>query len=286
MYLTATAQDAVLYSQLFNQPELFNPAVNGTAEDVRIGFFFRNQWMEVDGAPNTVAFDIFVPLKRQRFGLGISAFKQNIGLRKTNFLLANANSYIYINRSSTLSFGIRAGMEYCSYDKDRIISIDNSKLNYQELNSISPAFNIGLVYKTPKFHIGLSSFQISFKDEVELKRKLFSGIDMVSGYYFKKEKRRNKGITFHTYIIIKTYFNNLQTLEPGSNIYITDKIGIGIGYRLNESIDFNVKIKLTKSLVMGYTYDYSTSGFSKMSNGSNEFYLGYAIGKKNILLPF
>lgn len=279
--LNLIGQDAVLYSQLFNQPELFNPAVNGTAEGVRIGFFFRDQWMKVDGAPKTMALDAFFPVNDHRLGIGLSAFNQSIGLRESNFLLINASSYIDIDKFSTLAFGIRAGMEFCSFDRNRIISIDNGNLNYQDLNSISPTFNIGLVYKSNNFYLGLSSFQLSFKDDLA-KKKLLTGVDLTSGYFFAG----NNDLIIYTYAIIKAYFKNFYVFEPGINVYLNDKIGAGIGYRLNESLIFSIKVKLSKRLVMGYSYDYSLSEFSRISNGSNEFHLGYAIGKKNILMPF
>ena len=279
--LTLSGQDAVLYSQLFNQPELFNPAVNGTADGVRIGFFFRDQWMKVDGAPKTMALDAFFPVNDHRLGLGLSAFNQSIGLRESNFLLINASSYVDIDESSTLAFGIRAGMEFCSFDRNRIISIDNSNLNYQDLNSVSPTFNIGLVYKSNNFYIGLSSFQISFKDDLA-EKKLLTGVDLTGGYFFKG----NKDLTIYPYTIIKAYFKNFYVFEPGINVYVSDKIGAGIGYRLGESLIFSIKVKLSKRFVMGYSYDYSLSDFSRISNGSNEFHLGYVIGKRNILMPF
>lgn len=273
-------QEAILYSQLFNQPELFNPAVNGTAKGVRVGLFFRDQWMRIDGAPKTMAFDAFFPLNKERLGLGLTAFNHQIGLREINFLLVNANSYVNIDQSSTLSFGIRVGMELCTYNQNQIISIDNSKLNYQDLNTASPAFNIGLVYKSKNLYIGISSFQISYKDEIA-ENKILTGIDLLGGYFLRKNN-----IIIYPYSILKTYFSNFNIFESGVNAYFSDKFGVGIGYRIGESFDLNFKIKISRKLVMGYSYDSPLSEFSRMSNGSNEFYLGYVIGKKNILMPF
>jgi len=274
-------QDAVLYSQLFNQPELFNPAVNGTAEGARVGLYYRDQWRNVEGAPKTMALNAFYPLPNKKLGVGLSAFNQNMGLREINFLMVNLNSHVDMNKNSTLSFGIRIGMEFSSYDREKIISIDNSSLNYEDLNSVSPAFNFGLVYQSPKFYLGLSSFQITFKDELS-KGKLLTGVDLLAGYFYQT----NSKFIVYPNLTYKTYFSKYSVIEPGVSLYFTDKVGVGVGYRVGESIKVNFKVKLSEKLVMGYSYDYSVGDFSKISNGSHEMHIGYVIGKRNILLPF
>ncbi len=274
-------QDAVLYSQLFNQPELFNPAVNGTAEGARVGLYYRDQWRNVEGAPKTMALDAFYPLPNKKLGIGLSAFNQSIGLREINFLMLNLNSHIDVNATSTLSFGIRFGMEFSSYDREKIISVDNNSLNYEDLNAVSPAFNLGLVYKGPNYYLGLSTFQISFKDELA-QGKLLTGIDFMAGYFYQSSTK----FIVYPYLTYKTYLSHYSAVEPGVNVYFADKIGAGIGFRTGESLVFNFKVKITEKVVMGYSYDYSTGDFSKISNGSHEIHLGYVIGKRNILLPF
>ena len=53
-------------------------------------------------------------------------------------------------------------------------------------------------------------------------------------------------------------------------------LSLGVGYRWKDGVVISLGAEI-KNFYLGYSYDYSTSAISRVSSGSHELFLGYAL---------
>ena len=89
-------QDAMLSQYMFNGLFL-NPAYAGSHKYWSSTFTYRNQWVAMDGAPETAILAVDGPIASKNMGLGFSFMYDKIGVSTHNKFTAN---YSYQLRTS------------------------------------------------------------------------------------------------------------------------------------------------------------------------------------------
>jgi type IX secretion system PorP/SprF family membrane protein len=71
-------QDALFTQYMYNKLE-FNPAYAGSGEGLALNMIYRLQWVGITGAPRTFSFTAHTPLRDPHIGLGLSAYRDELG---------------------------------------------------------------------------------------------------------------------------------------------------------------------------------------------------------------
>lgn len=230
------AQDFI-YSQFYNAPNYLNPALSGQFEgDIRVNMIYRSQWTKVQGALDSYTFSADYQLPMLGGGIGIIMNKSTEGtayLSKLN--LAALFSYnVELNYSSTLSFGLQAGVINRSIDTDRLLFADQLD-DGGIINGASSAASVfvnnnrkffdagtGINLVTDNFMIGASAQHLNRPDE------------SLTGQLSKLPMRYGMHASY--LISLERYGEELPAVIPSVVVYRQDKsnsISAGFQYKTN-----------------------------------------------------
>jgi type IX secretion system PorP/SprF family membrane protein len=144
-------------SQYVLNPVIINPAYAGSRGALNLAAFYRNQWVNIKGAPVTMTFSIDAPISKEKIGLGLMIVNDKIGVTKeTNFI----SSYAYKIGigDGNLSLGLSAGMSVTNTHWSDLVVLDPGDQLYltNPRIYIIPNFSFGLYYSYHNFYSGLS----------------------------------------------------------------------------------------------------------------------------------
>ena len=104
----AQGQQYPVYSQYLFNPMVINPAYAGSHIQLSATAMFRNQWVNLDGAPKTASLTMHTTLGRPSVGMGMIITNDKIG-SYSNTSLYGAYSYSIRTPAWRMSFGLQAG---------------------------------------------------------------------------------------------------------------------------------------------------------------------------------
>ena len=271
------AQQDPITTQFWNHYTHSNPAMSGLLYKHSASATYRNQWVNVDGAPVTF-FGNYDTRLGEHHGLGINYRYDHIGFIKEHMAHLNYNYQIHLDNTdkNILSFGVGVGIQQLSYDYSKTIFPTN--LTYEidpNANDKSPAsnFNVGVAYTNRKLTLGFGITKL-------FQQRLSNGFHNARHYRLITEYdfRITRKLTLKPMLNIQTEGSfisaNLTLLAS-----LKDQYWIGIGYRTNEAVNFMIGLDIRKKFRIGYSYDYSMHKLSSISKGSHEIVFGIYLGK-------
>ncbi len=300
-------QDPMFTKYMFNSL-VFNPAYAGSHEYMSARVLYRNQWLDVEGAPTTQSFTIHTPAN-ERVGVGLAVVNDNIGVHgSTSANLSYAYRFNFGN--GKLSIGLQGGATNFRSNFER--------LNYRQPQSTDNVFNTfvpnqwllnfgaGVFYYAPMFYVGFSSPQLFNQ---EYKRTTTTGtVEAASTYrhyYFTAGAAlpvSGDALIFKPSILIRNVglfgqfagdVNTTQNRVGAPTAFDIDlsfmfyeTLWVGASFRSavekitknqssNDSIDIWASVYLGNGLRLGGAYDYTISQLSQYAGGSFEVMLGY-----------
>ncbi|KQC00582.1 type IX secretion system membrane protein PorP/SprF [Pedobacter sp. Hv1] len=286
------AQQEAMYSQYMFNTLAINPAYAGSRNVTSATALYRNQWVGINGAPETVTFSIDAPLNSKKVGLGLQVFNDKIGITKTTGAFA---SYAYRIRlqKGTLAFGLQAGASQYRADFQNV-SLNPDPSNdvafNQNVNKVLVNVGTGIYYNTDRFYIGLSSPQLlnnkltNFTVETS---NVFNGqalhLFFATGYVFPL----SDVFALKPSVLVKGVKGAPIEADLNATLWIKDVFAIGLQYRTKADISAMVEIQASPQIRLGYAYDRSLTKLVQFNNGSHEIMLRYEFGfeKGKILSP-
>lgn len=284
------AQQDAIYSQYMFNPFSINPAYAGSRNAVNVVMINRNQWVGIDGAPNTQTVSAHVPMNGKNLAWGIQFSHDQLG--PTNNLLALATSAYQLKlETGTLNFGLRGGIYNSVFNQAKLnFREDNDLLDVQQkVSALIPTFDFGLYYYTDKFYAGLAvnhltKHQLNYNDGLEnqnyfLARHFF----LNAGYVFGN----NSKFLIKPSFLLKYGGSSSLNLDLNVNVLINELFWVGIGIRNTSSVNFLVDVNVTDYLRIGYSFDMNITKLNHYSYGSHEFLIGFDfnVQKSNIISP-
>jgi type IX secretion system PorP/SprF family membrane protein len=274
------AQQDPQFTQYMFNPLVLNPAYAGSREVINTVLLYRNQWVNLDGAPTTVTASINSPLKNKKMGLGFHIISDKIGPTTMNKYVA---SYAYRIRlgNGKLSFGLRAGLYDYRYDWGKIDYKDKADVfNAQQITKVvKPGFDFGMYYYNSSLYAGLAISHINFSKASEVKE--------ISDYQIRtaphligtigKAFEINSQLTLRPSAVVRYTPNAPLSADFNASALLLERIWLGAGVRSNRDLLINVEYNITQLLRIGYSYDVSTQLIRTTNKGTHEFFLGFDI---------
>ena len=117
------AQQDSQYTNYMYNTQVINPAYAGSREQLSALLLYRNQWVGLDGAPETYNFGIHKALERTpRVGLGLNFYQDAIGPADESNITADFSYTIPVNHNGTqLAFGIKGGINLLNIDYSKLV---------------------------------------------------------------------------------------------------------------------------------------------------------------------
>lgn len=291
MVSLAQQQRPVRSMYMFDQL-LINPAYAGSQVQLSATSIYRNQWVNLEGAPETVTASLQSSLLNNRMGLGLVVGKDVLGVHENLSLFASYAYKIPLVNGGSLSMGLQAGFDAIQSDFTRT-TVPSANPNtgsqsgtndpfYNATNAFNPNFGTGLFYTNRDFYAGISIPYILENDiiqDVESGNLATESVKNTRNYYV------TGGMTFPMDPNFKVLASTLLRFQDGAPLsfdvnaigVIKEVVGLGGGYRLNEGLIFLFELKINENFHVGYAYDRTVSDLGLVSNGSHEIMINYRI---------
>lgn len=276
----AKAQQEPLYTQYMFNTVSVNPAYTGTRDALNMLFLSRLQWTGLDGAPETYTFTAHTPLNNYKMGVGVSLVSDNIGPVNNFYFNLNYAYRVNLTDKMILSMGIKGGF-YNYYAGLNTINYGDGKdaaFNGNLERHFQPNAGAGLYLYTNKWYAGLAVPKLIQTDlnEIEnsssnvlgeLKRHYF----IMAGYVFDL----NSDIKLKPAFINKMVEGAPPSTDVSAQIIYKNSYWLGASYRWGDAVAFLANIQVNKQLMVGYSYDYTTSNLGNYNHGSHEIIISY-----------
>ncbi len=276
MMTSTHAQQDPQYTQYMYNTMSVNPAYAGSRDHAVFTAIGRTQWVGFDGAPNTQNLSYDTPLGYSGLGLGINLMNDEIGPSSEIYLDANLSYTVETGEEGNLAFGLRLG--------GRLLNIDWTKGTIRDaetfppVDKFLPTVGAGIYYHEPEWYVGLSVPNIlrteHYDKELEplgqtsIERMHFF---LIAGYVFDI----NEDLKFKPAALLKGVSGAPLSLDVSANLLFNEKFRVGLGWRWDDSISGLLGFQASDRLLIGYSYDLTTSNYNVTNSGTHEIMLRY-----------
>jgi type IX secretion system PorP/SprF family membrane protein len=273
------AQQTPHYTQYMYNMQVINPAFVGSRADLSISLLARQQWVGIEGAPETNTFSIN---GRTAAGLGFGAtvINDKLGLANNTNINLDASYTLPISRYERLSFGLKGGVTFFNNNYAGGVTPDNEI--YASTDGSYPNIGFGGLYYTEDFFIGLSIPNILKSSQFKTLENLDEnfGISnhnffLASGYIYEISEKLN----FKPSTIIKYTPSLPVSVDLNANFIYKEKIEAGLSYRYKESMSAVFALVINKKYRVGYSYDARLANYG-CNRSSDEFIISFDIDLK------
>jgi type IX secretion system PorP/SprF family membrane protein len=234
------AQQEPLFTQFMFNKMALNPGYAGSFESPEITAVYRNQWMGLEGAPNTQVISYNQPLLNNRVGIGGNLGRSSIGISRTLTLDANY-AYRIALRRGYLGLGLQASIRhlYQNWNDPRLITTDNASTDQaipaEPLTKIIPNLGFGAYYTGTNWYVGLAvprllTNNIDFADAGGVLSREVQHVNLMSGITFEWGEDA-KDFDFTPQVLLKYVPNAPFDAELNLSVLTLQKVHTGLTYR-------------------------------------------------------
>jgi type IX secretion system PorP/SprF family membrane protein len=291
--ISVFGQQESQFTQYMLVPQTFNPAYVGNRGIMSLRLLARSQWLDFEGAPKTNLISFDTPVGSVgKVGLGGTVFYEQLGpLTETNISIDYSYSINFM--FSKLAFGLKAGLN--SYDIDfnklNIYDLTDPYIGYVENNKYQPQIGVGIFYNTQNYYLGISApnlLQKQYFDLVDSESSFFSTFSkqihlyIIGGYVFDL----HPSLKFKPATLFKAVKGSPVQWDISFNFIINNNFTFGVANRISSAFTTMAGIQLSDSMMIGFSYDFSTTEIRKTTSGSFEVLFRFDFGtNKKILTP-
>lgn len=287
-WLDGMAQQSPVYSQYIFNELVINPAYAGSHVQMSLTSMYRNQWVNLDGAPRTFSVSGHSSFLKERMGLGLMITSDQIGSYNNQSLFG---SYAYILKTPVgkLSMGLQAGFN--------LVSVDFSDLNLEFqadgaftgfTNKFRPNFGAGLYFHNDLYYAGISvPFLLNNSVTTNLIEGDFSSAIREARYYYIHggvvlPLNATNTVKLNPGLLLRAQEGSPLSLDINAGVIFHEVFSIGASYRNIEGIVTYFDLKVSDQFHFGYSYDWTASDLNQFSNGTHEFMLNYRFRVRSV----
>jgi type IX secretion system PorP/SprF family membrane protein len=277
--VTAIAQQRPVLSQYMFSGLVLNPAYAGRHDYTSFTAMYRDQWLNVPGAPKLTTFTTQTGIKDKKIGLGLMITDDKIGVHENLSVYGSYAYYIRLRNKAKLSMGLQGGFDMLRSNWDLLYlydlgdpSLSGSIINY------FPNFGAGLYYFTETFYLGFSAPYLLTSTLLQTDN-LYEDVRHSRNYYITTGKifDLSEKLKIKPSFLIRLEDNMPLAVDLNANFYYDELIDVGFSYRQGDSMIGILGLQVNKYLKFSYAYDYIISELSAYSKGSHELMLQYRI---------
>lgn len=279
------AQQDPLFSQYTYNKLLVNPGYAGSREALTVTMVNRAQWVNIEGAPNTLTLSAHTAGKKKRVGLGFHINRDVLGPTVNNVFMGTY-SYRILMDDSFFAFGIQGGLTYFDFDYSVMNLRDvDYMFDPSNLRKLTPDVNLGIYYQSKRFFAGLSSKHLLENDYgFILKDNKTSFNRLTRHFYFMTGAAWEiaNNINFRPSTLVKFVKNAPVQVDFNASVLFKKAFMIGASFRTEKAMSVMAELALTRNIRLGYSYDVYFNKLQLYNYGSNEIRLEFDI---NIFEP-
>ena len=277
------SQQIPLYSQYYFNPFVYNPAMTGSGDKANAFLINRSQWTDIPGAPVTRALTLDGPIKAKKVGLGIGLFNDATGFIEKMGVYASYSYRVAFSDAHNLLFGLSLGALDSRIDFSKVVVRDTKDqfLLNQDQRKTTVDANFGLMYLWKSLEFGIAIPQIigNSLEYTNLNNDSRTFYDLSRHYQasvkYTFDINAEKNISAYPLILMR-YTPGAPIQYDINGVFNWQNIGwLAVSYRSDYAVGLNARLKIHKSISVGYAYDYIISSIGTYAGTSHEFMLGY-----------
>ncbi|MEO9511172.1 MAG: type IX secretion system membrane protein PorP/SprF [Flavobacteriaceae bacterium] len=272
-------QDAQYTQYMYNTVSV-NPAYAGSRGHLSISALYRNQWLGLDGAPETQTLNLHTPLGYRGIGLGVSIVNDKIGPTSETYFDVDISYTIQTSLDAKLSFGLKASAHMLDI---RFSELDEFEIDPQLQaqgdiqNQFSPNIGAGVYYHTERFYAGLSVprlLETTHFDESSISTATEQiNWYAITGYVWDL----NPFLKFKPTLLAKMVQGAPLQADISANFMLNEKFVGGIAYRWDAAFSGLIGFRISDEVFIGMAYDREITdlGATTFNDGSFEVIFRY-----------
>lgn len=247
---------------------------------------YRTQWVGIDGAPETLTFGIHSPLRNERIGLGLNIVSDQLGPSQETSIDANISYTLPVNASGDLelSFGLKVGLHLLDVDLNSANQFSQGgDGSLGDFSKTSPVLGPALYLHSDKWYLGAAVPNVFTTEHYDDNG---SGVQQsiaterihaffIGGYVFDL----NQNTKLKPAFLVKGVAGAPIIADLSLNALFNEKFTLGAAYRWDDSISGLVGFQVSNQLLIGYSYDFTTTELNNYNNGTHEIMLRFELQK-------
>ncbi len=275
----AFAQQLPLYSQYIFNAYAINPAVGGHQEYYDVRSVNRYQWAGITDAPRTYTLSLHGPLKNRKMGLGGLLYTDHVGPTRRTGLQFSYTYHLQLNPTTKWAFGLSAGLLQFAIDGSKITLRDEDDyvLSNGFQSVLVPDIKFGMYFYSPeKYYVGISAPQLLhnklyfFDEQTSSKSYLENHYYATAGYKFELRD----DFQIEPSVLVKYVTPAPLQVDATARFIYKKQFWLGGSFRTDDAIAALVGFTYRENLMIGYSYDFTTTRLQNHSNGSHELMIG------------
>ena len=269
------AQQDPSYTLYQYNMNIINPAYAGINGYSEINLNYRSQWTNLDGSPRTQSLSFGTPMN-DKMGLGLSIVNDKVFVLKQTDVYIDYSYKIQVSDSTNLYLGLKAGGAFIDIDLNSL-GIMNDPVFSENVSRFNPNVGLGFYLKGKKYYLNLSAPSLLKskryeKDGVVVTNAtdelhLYAGI----GYTFNV----SQDVQLTPSLLSRFVTGAPASVDLTATTSFSDKMDIGLSYRISESVSVLGLFKISNWIQLGYAYEMTTSEVKDYSKGSHEVLLRF-----------
>ncbi|TNE66201.1 MAG: type IX secretion system membrane protein PorP/SprF [Bacteroidetes bacterium] len=283
--IPASAQQEPQYTHFMFNKMAYNPGYAGSFISPTLTAIYRNQWMGIDGSPNSQIISYSQPLLNERLGIGGNLSRQSLGISRT-FTLDMVYCYRFPIRRGHLGIGLQPSVRnfWQNWADDRIYSPTpagtDQAIPTEPRSKWIVNFGFGWYYSNAEkgWYVGMAiprffSNNIDFAEQGGILSREERHYNAMAGMTFIA----NEALAIKPQLLLRYVKNTPFEAELNVMGILQEKFYGGLTYRVGgdtkgagESVDVLMGIQATDKLFLCLSYDIGLSRLRKFHNGSVE----------------
>ena len=274
----SSAQQLSLSNQYVVNKFWLSPAYAGAGEGFETFGTFRNEWMNIPGAPETKIVSANGMICKN-MGLGGSVSTLQAGIFTNIAASASYAYHLQLSGSQLLSFGLGFGLLESHVDLSSSEAQNDPVAMNSDVSALAMDASFGVLYRCKKLHAGFSvPRMLTSKIKDEDKNKVYSfgphyRGHIGYGYAF------NNDWAIDPIAVISVAENAPLFYEVAVPIIYKQKIWLAPAYK-KTSIAIGIGGIPYKNFIVNYAYEFSSKGIMGGSDGSHEITIGWRMAAK------
>ncbi len=268
------AQQYVQFTHYMYNTLAVNPAYAGSHEALNITGLYRNQWVGLEGAPESATIYLHTPIFKG-LSIGASVLNDRIGPINLTNVAADLSYGFRVSEKGKLAFGIKTGANLYSASTLDLLTVQGADPSVQNdaLNTSHFNFGAGTYYYTDNFYAGFSVPTI-LKDELNVGNAIASS---QMHYYLIMGGITPLGenLKFKPSGLLKMTQNAPLSLDLSAQFLIREKLWLGAMHRFGDAFGGLIGYQFSPQLKAGYSYDLNISKLNAANSGSHEVFISY-----------
>ena len=280
MLPSAQAQQDSQYTQYMYNTISVNPAYAGSRGSLNVLGVYRNQWVGLDGAPETLNFSANSPIGIKGVGLGLGFTSDKLGPSKESIITADFSYTINMAEELKLSFGVKGGLSLWNLDPNKLTIYNPNDYSLRQDNHSSPIIGAGFYLNTEQWYLGISTpnfLETKQYEEVQVSTAMEKmHMYFIGGYVFTL----NPNLKLKPAVLAKAVKGAPLAIDVSANALLYEKATFGLAYRFDAAVSAMAGFQVSDNIMIGYAYDYTTTELGNYNSGSHEIFLRFELGTR------